>query len=384
MKSSRCWPREDWDLVIMTGSNGASDQAQESDLNHKMRAQPLILVLLFLAAVCLSTILSKATAWLTMWQLGPFSYVEWLSQLLSFPFSIVCVVWIGARSGRTGWSTWTVPLLLWVAAMLIGMIGSVLVNLGSLSYQITSHLMPGVLISIVWTQTLRPDVFTYVCLAFLFRASCLHLRPAEAESSPHRLTVLSILGLTTLVAISLGIDALANRQAFGQTLPWNTPYLSRYYFLMTTLYSLSTALMWLSTAWLFVANNRMRWIGVVGLVVYIAYLSVYFFAFLPEFIRQTRQSSSLPSITFSDFDSSFMVFSQFAISVFQIGFVFLYLGMIHLAGYRWDILRRAPSVLEKTEVSVDGIPPVLSPVPSGPSDWQAATAQLRSGSYDAK
>ena len=148
MKSSRCWPREDWDLVIMIGSNGASDQAQESDLNHKMRAQPLILVLLFLAAVCLSTILSKATAWLTMWQLGPFSYVELLSQLLSFPFSIVCVVWIGARSGRTGWSTWTVPLLLWVAAMLIGMIGSVLVNLGSLSYQITSHLMPGVLISI--------------------------------------------------------------------------------------------------------------------------------------------------------------------------------------------------------------------------------------------
>ena len=237
----------------------------------------------------------------------------------------------------------------------------------------------------VWTQTLRPDVFTYVCFVFLFRATCLHLRPAEVESSPRRLTVLSILGLTTLVAISFGLDAVANRQAFGDPLPGNLPNnLSRYYFLMTTLYSLSTALMWLSSAWLFVANNRMRWIGVVGLVVYIAYLSVYFFAFLPEFIRQMRQSSSLPSITFSYFDSSFMVFSQFAISVFQIGFVFLYLGMIHLAGYRWDILRRAPSVLEKTEVSVDGIPPVLSPVPSGPSDWQAATAQLRSGSYDAK
>ena len=69
-----------------------------------------------------------------------------------------------------------------------------------------------------------------------------------------------------------------------------------------------------------------------------------------------------------------MVFSQFAISVFQIGFVFLYLGMIHLAGYRWDILRRAPSVLEKTEVSVDGIPPVLSPMPSahiGCKTWSA-------------
>ncbi len=330
-------------------------------MSHKMRARPLILVLLFVAAVCLSTILSTATAWLTMRQLGPFSYVELLSQLLSFPFSIVCVVWIGARSGRTGWSTWTVPLLLCVAAMLIGMIGSVLVNSGSLSYQITSNLMPGVLISIVWTQTLRPDVFTYVCLAFLFRASCLHLRPAEVELSPHRLTVLSILGLTTLVAISLGIDAVANRQAIGDPLPGNLPNdLSRYYFLMTTFYSLSTALMWFSTAWLFVANNRMRWMGIVGLVVYLVFLSVNYFAIVPELIRQMRQSSSLPASAFSYFDSSFMVFSQFAISVFQIGFVFLYLGMIHLAGYRWDILRRAPSFLEKTEVSVDGIPPVLN------------------------
>ena len=330
-----------------------------------MRAQPRILVLLFLTAVCLSTILLTATEWLTMWQLVPFSYVSLLSQLLSFPFSIVCVVWMAARSGRTGWSTWTVPLLLCYAAMLIGTIGSVFVNLGSLGYLITSYLTPGVLIDMVWTQTLRPDVFTYVCLVFLFRATCLHLRPAEVESSPRRLTVLSILGLTTLVAISLGLDAAANRQAFEDPLPWNTLYLRRYYFLMTTLYSLSTALMWFSTAWLFVANNRMRWIGIVGLAVYLVFLSVNYFAIVPELVRQMRQSSSLPASAFSYFDSSFMVFSQFAISVFQIGFVFLYLGIIHLVGYRWEIRRRLPSVLEESEMLVDGIPPVLGLVQSG-------------------
>lgn len=60
-----------------------------------------------------------------------------------------------------------------------------------------------------------------------------------------------------------------------------------------------------------------------------------------------------------------MVFSQFAISVFQIGFVFLYLGIIHLVGYRWEIRRRLPSVLEESEMLVDGIPPVLGLVQSG-------------------
>lgn len=335
------------------GSNRASDQAQKGDLSHKMRSQPVILVLLFLAAVCLSTILSYMTLWLSLSQPSLFGYSILLYQLFSFPFSLVCVVWIAARSGQTSWSTWTVPLLLCVAAMLIWMIEYSLNHSTSLNVVMTRDSMEA-MAYYFWNQTQRSALFTYVCLAVLFRVSSLHLRPADAESSPRPLTVRSILGLTTVVAIALGMDAAVNR-ASGQSLLGNSSFLSQYYFLMTAFHTLSMTLAWFSTAWLFVPNNRMRWMGALGIGGVIALLSAYYFVCLPEFYRQRMKLSSVRA-----FSGSLMHLNQFAVSVFQIGFVFLCVGMIHLAGYRWDILRRMPRGLDKTEVKDNGIPSVLN------------------------
>ena len=114
----------------------------------------------------------------------------------------------------------------------------------------------------------RSQILVPILLAFLFRATTLHLRPVEIVALPCRLTVLSILLLTTAVAIELATDAPTYQNVWTQVI--NRPQ-NLFYILFAFLDHAMTALVWFSTAWLFVARNPMRWIGIVGLVVYLIF-----------------------------------------------------------------------------------------------------------------
>ena len=263
---------------------------------------------------------------------------------------MTCLVWLAGRSGGTGRATWTVPLILLAAEVLVGiMAGLVLSIIGMGGFPV----FRGGDVLYLWTDKTRGLLFSFVFLAFLFRASTLHLRPIESKSVPNRLTVLSILGLTTLVAIGLGTDAVMNLvMSQRSSSMFATNNLNYFYLAIAFFHQWMTALIWFSAAWLLVANNSKRWIGWLGLVVYLMFLGVYFFAILPEFIRMQSQESGVTISTIG-----FNYWGAFAICVLQIAIVFFCVGIMQLVGYRWDIRRRLPA--EGYVVPVDGIPPVI-------------------------
>lgn len=282
---------------------------------------------------------------------GLYSYLIYLSQIFSFPFSMTCVVWLASRSGGTGRATWIVPLILLAAEFLVGTMAGFIISI------IETGGFPKIdgndVLLYQWTNKTRALLFSYVFLAFLFRASTLHLRPIESKSFPNRLTVISILGLTTLVAMGLGIDTVTNlaivQRFTAQVEPNN---LNVFFFAIAFFHQLMTAVIWFSAAWLLVANNPKRWIGWLGLVVHLMFLGVYFFAILPEFFRRQTQDNGVTISTIG-----FNYWGHFAISVFQIAIVFFCVGVMHLVGYRWDIRRRLPTA--DLQMPTDGIPPIL-------------------------
>ncbi len=315
----------------------------------RTHSRPLVLILLFLAAICWSTLFEIASNRL-MRIAGLYSYLIYLSQIFAFPFPMTCAVWLAGRSCGTGRATWIVPLILLAAEFVVWVMAGLIVGImegGVLNLRGQDVLL------YQWTNKTRSWLFSYVFLAFLFRVSTLHLRPIESTSFPNRLTVLSILGLTTLVAIGLGIDGVMNL-AFVQRSPASVGPNTLNYFLfaIAIFHQLMTALIWFSAAWLLVVNNSKRWIGWLGLVVYLIFLGVYFFAILPEFFRRQFQDSGVTILTIG-----FNNWGYFAISVVQIALVFLCVSVMHLVGYRWDIRRRLPDQTVGEVLPTVGIPP---------------------------
>ena len=113
-------------------------------------------------------------------------------------------------------------------------------------------------------------------------------------------------------------------------------------FLVTFFYGMASALLWLSIAWLSVVRNKRRWVGGFGVLIYVIYPSLNHFVLTPMWIKQTTDQSGF---TVPTFDLSYPLF-LFAISVLPIGVAFLCVGMMHLSGYRWDVLRRIEPEVE--------------------------------------
>lgn len=274
------------------------------------------------------------------------AYVSLLHQLFAFPFWVTCVVWLAARSGRTIWSSWTVPLLLLAAPMLIHVLAVGI----SFSY---SQANVGDIIYLLWAFMPRWCLFFYVVLVFLFRLTTLHLRPVEVVTSPIHLTVLSMLLLTTVVAVGLSFDALAYKFVSGSRAPLGVLFNRvnhSIYFIQIVL----AALVWFSIAWLFVARNAKRWIGIVGLLAYLIWNGIYSLVIVRLEVVQLQLPSGSTAI------GSFYLLSTFAISLLHVYIMFLCVGMMHLAGYRWDIRRRQPIHAVNLETQLEGIPPLLS------------------------
>ena len=193
-------------------------------------------------------------------------------------------------------------------------------------------------------------------MAFAFRAATLYLRPAEAPTSAHRLSIAAILLLTTTVAIALSFNELVLRFAIEQKveivqLPSSQRFIESVMFIFS---ALSTTLLWLSIAWLFVSRNPMRWIGVSGLFVHFALSGLMYLLVAPMYLDQVQLNlGTKPQLTFWYFVGSF------AVSILHDLIVLLCFGIIHVAGYRWDIRRTKLAAEDELDTECI-VPPVLA------------------------
>jgi len=313
-----------------------------------------MLVLLFLVAtVCFVVLQTFSGLVLYQWTnlastlptIVPLSF-----QIFHFPFSLTIVLWLASRSGRTTWSTWYVPismLILVSAFPAVGMLlptGNFAINLSIVN------------IVLVWQSALRPNITSFVWMAVAFRAATLYLRPVEVQASAHRLSIATILLLTTTVAVTLSFDAVvfqvANEQEVQIVQP---PSSQRFIELVMFVFSeFSTVLFWFSVAWLFVSRNPRRWIGVLGLFIHFAISGLMDLLVFPMYWDQVQPLwGTKPQLAFWYFVGSF------AVNIFHDLIVFLCFGIIHVAGYRWDIWR--PSLTSDDALDTKGtIPPVLA------------------------
>jgi hypothetical protein len=323
-----------------------------------LRPIPLMLVLLLLAAGFLSFAMQYLVQFVFMYWIRPTTssmllWIPLLSQAFSFPFWQTCVVWLAARNGKTGWETWTVPSALIATLLVVPVVWWLLY---SFFYGISRMSLGGIL---YWqlSSHFREFLFSVVLMSLAFRVSTLHLRPVNEAASPHRLTVLFLLFLTGAVAIGMCADVLAYQQVIAMN--WGGPAIQTNMarMLTTFLHDALTVLLWLSAAWLFVADNPKRWFGGIGLVFYWILLGLYFFLVLPTLIFQ--QSS--PAVSNASLVSFQQLAGSFAISVFHVAIVFLCVGMMHMAGYRWDIRRRLKTELGAKEILIGGAPPLMRP-----------------------
>ena len=279
--------------------------------NKQSRSNPQMLVLLLLAAGGFSTIMQffvpYASNMLISWTPGAMVLTSFFMHLFSFPFWMTCVVWLAARSGRTDWSTWIVPLALTAAPNLmvfsgVFAIATILPNV--------SYMSIGEMIFFQW-MSFRSNLLTYVLLAILFRATTLHLRPVGVAALPNRLTILTVLLLTTAVAVVLSIELLAHQRV--STHEKSIYPQSSYQFIILFVLSdlMSTALIWFSVAWLFVARNPKQWIGGVGLIVYLMSFGLYTLDIIPLFLDREPLPPGVTMQVMGPFDFAGMLPSKF-------------------------------------------------------------------------
>ena len=211
-------------------------------------------------------------------------------------------------------------------------------------------------IMLVWLHALRPNIISFVLLAFAFRAATLYLRPVEAHASAHRLSITTILLLTTTAAVTLSFDAVVIQFALEQKLQRvQLPSSQRFVELVMFVFrEFSTILFWFSIAWLSVARNPRRWIGVLGLLIHFAMGGLIDFLVFPVYWDQvqpiwgTKQQLGI-----------WYFVGSFAVNIFHDLIVLLCFGIIHVAGYRWDI--RRPSLASDDALDTkETIPPVLA------------------------
>lgn len=327
----------------------------------RVRAIPLMLVLLVLAASVFSNLLQFGIGfilnqWTSFTSGVRLTVVALVFQATRFPFAVTIVLWLASRSGRTSMSTWLVPISMIVIASTFPAIGFLLslfqsgggFSLGPTSYQLM----------LVWQSVLRSSLTSYIFMAFAFRAATLHLRPVDATASVHRLSVTILMLLTATVAVMLSLDAVVNQ--WLQSQPGlgiiANKTLTNFGFLLSVVNEFNSTILWFSIAWLFVARNPRRWIGVLGLSMHWVIVGLNCFLFLPMYLNQwqTISNSQMP------YDIWYFV-GSYAVNIFHDLIALVCFGMIHVAGYRWDIHGPLPAEQGELKQNADDIPPVLAP-----------------------
>lgn len=328
--------------------------------DKRVRAIPLMLVLLVLAASVFSNVLQGVIGgvlnrWVSLTSGVSLIIVSLVMQATYFPFSTTMVLWLASRSGRTSMSTWFVPIAMLVIASAfpaIGFLFSLLQSGGGFSFGPTSYQF-----MLVWQSVLRSSLTSYVFMAFAFRAATLHLRPVEATASVHRLSVTILMLLTATVAVMLSLDAVVNQ--WLQSQPGlgaiANESLTRFGFLLSVLHEFNSTLLWFSIAWLLVARNPRRWIGALGLSMHWILGGLYCFLILPMYMNQWQTSVNSPM----PFDIWYFA-GAYAVSIFHDLVALVCFGIIHAAGYRWDIDKPLPAEQAAFEQNADAIPPVLA------------------------
>lgn len=332
-------------------------------MNHgndkRVRAIPLMLVLLVLAASVFSNVLQGVIGgvlnrWVSLTSGASLTIVSLAMQATNFPFSIAIVLWLASRSGRTSMSTWSVPIAMLAIASAfpaIGFLLSLFQSGGRFSFAPTSYQL-----MLVWQGVFRSSLTSYVFMAFAFRAATLHLRPVDATASVHRLSVTILMLLTATVAVMLSLDAVVNQ--WLQSQPGHgaiaNDSLTSFGFLLSVLHEFNSTLLWFSMAWLLVPRNPRRWIGALGLSIHWIAGGLYCFLILPMYLNQWQTSMNSPM----QFDVWYFA-GSYAVSIFHDLVALVCFGIIHAAGYRWDIHRSLSAEQGGFEHNADVIPPVL-------------------------
>ncbi len=357
---------EENDKILCSVRNPCEQKMKSLSMNNtaikQERSVPSLLILILLVSTVLSIVLQYCITFAMQQLISPsspqqFIRISLVSQALSFPFWMTCIVWLAARGGRTSEATWITPITMLIFCSMppvLSLLVSVLLN-SSTSNIWTSQVASTLFMQ--WTSVVRACLFMYVFLAFAFRATTLHLRPVDAAPSPHRLTIRSIIMLTTLVAFGLSIDGLASKLFSSNTNGANglLDGFNAFLFFMSLFYEMAYTLLWFSFAWLLAYRNPRRWYGGFGVAGYVMFLVLFQFVFLPIMIAQATipAGATIPPLDL------FYSLVQFAIGVLHMGIVFLCVGMMHVAGYRWDILRLTQKDADPVETTSNGIPPVL-------------------------
>ena len=327
----------------------------------RVRTLPLMLVLLVLAASLFSILLQIGirlilNQWLNLTSIVPLAIVSLVFQVTHFPFSITMVLWLASRSGQTSRSTWLVPIAMLVVTSSFPAI-TFLLSL----FQLGGRYSPGPTsyqLMMVWQGVLRSSLVSYVFMAFVFRAATLHLRPVEATASVHRLSITILILLTTIVAVMLSLDSVVNQLLQlqpGLGIIANKSLMG-FGFLLSVLNAFNSTLLWFSIAWLLVSRNPRRWLGVLGLPMHWIIGGLNCFLFQPMYLNQRQKISNSQML----FDIWYFV-GSYGVIIFHDLIALVCFGVIHAAGYRWDILRPLPDEQAAFEQNADAIPPVLVP-----------------------
>jgi len=139
-----------------------------------------------------------------------------------------------------------------------------------------------------------------------------------------------------MVAVCLSFDAMMNQFVSGQLHQLCGPIATVPFLGLLTLFlrELSPTLLWFSFAWLMVSGNTRRWIGILGLAVYLTIDLLNNFLIFPAYMYQWQSTLPTP-VPYSNW----YYVGGFALRILHAAFVFLCVSLMHVVGYRWDIHR---------------------------------------------
>ena len=310
---------------------------------HRQRSRPaLLLFCMIVSSISIYTVLLllwTTASWLPLSFQNEFTMV-WMygSRFVDFPWSMSVAVWMAARHGKVGYRTFVVP----IGILIAGEVAKTL-HIGLHMY-LTMPNYPYDWISSIFhdgIHSIGTLLAGFVCLSLIFRTTTLHLRPLQSMPEPFHLTTRSLLVLTLLAAfLSLGYVFLNQLNMQPIELNWNDDnFMRALWYVMIVCHLPINSITWFSIAWLQDSSNQKRAVGYYGLLVYLLLSAIYHFVVYHLYLQRLLSLNSQAPI-----QNSVELLVSFAVSVVQLGFVFVSVRLMHACGYRWATNSPAPRI----------------------------------------
>ncbi|MEQ1827101.1 MAG: hypothetical protein ABL921_14195 [Pirellula sp.] len=307
------------------------------------RSRPFVLLLLLSIAYLSFCVVSRVPVFSILKNYPPINQQGFISYALQqlwvnshvFPWAQLLVVWLAARQGMLSWRTYLLPVLLIGAESLHSVYWSPrlieqidLLFAGSTVPEIWLRLPPKY---ILWR--LASLICFYALLLFGFRCLSLCLRPVESETVSSPLGIRTILYLTTMIAIGVGLYVHCNRLNDGVAFPSN-PQLTQFRIYDVSFSQMFSVILWLSIAWIWARGNthcRLAWFWVLFFIVAKGYYSV--------LLLQMEVAKSSRPIPFLGDRFATLLISP----IVQSAVAYLCVGAMAWCGYLWENRRQSNS-----------------------------------------